>query len=335
MNQSDFQKTLDKYLSGRHTAEEETFIMEYLAANPMDDSPVFENEKERIGIRIKTRLFAQLFGGSVFQRLTPWLSVAASVLFLAGCWFLLDKNISADKAAMQENVLVSGLVEIRNTSEKPQHIPLKDGSTVILKKNSSLCLAENFGDHERKVYLRGEAFFQIKRNAAKPFIVSTGSLETKVLGTSFNVKSYENSPSVEVRVKTGRVSVYEGNEGKMVNRNGVILTPNQKITFDKKTRKMDLAIVENPLLVIPPHKTVHGFMFAEVPVSNVFSALEKSYGIDIVLENATADSCLFTGDLNGLTLFQQLDLICRSANISYERRGTALFVQGAGCSNNL
>jgi transmembrane sensor len=333
MNQFEFQETLGKYLSGQHTPEEEARIMDYLEAYPMDDMPVFENEKEIIGKRIRKQLSRRMFGQPLLIRLRPWLSLAACLALIAGTlvWYRISQSV--------ENLPIAGaaasseLVEIKNPSSVPQHIPLRDGSVVILKKNSSLSLDAHFGESERKVYLRGEAFFQIKRNTAKPFIVSTENLETKVLGTSFNVKSYENSPHVEVQVKTGRVSVYEGNDRQSINRNGVILTPNQRIVFNKKTRKMDLSIIENPLLIVSPDQVDHGFLFSEVPVIDVFSALEKSYGINIVLENETKDSCLFTGDLNGLTLFQQLDLICKSTNISYERRGTALFVQGAGCNN--
>ncbi|TLV00639.1 FecR family protein [Dyadobacter luticola] len=333
MNQYDFQKTLNKYLTGQHTPEEEEFILEYLKTNPLSEEAVFETEKDVIGKRIKRKLFASVFGKSLVMRLAPWMAAAASVLIVAGSWYFFTRKNNTETIAELDSNVSTGVFEIKNTSEKPQQVPLEDGSVVILKKNSSISVPEHFGRQHRLVYLHGEAFFQIKKDPSKPFIVSTGSLMTKVLGTSFSVKSYDESASVEVQVKTGRVSVYEGAVTKSANRNGVILTPNQKIVFDKKSKKMSLSIIENPLLIIPANETAHGFSFSDVPVKDVFSALEKSYGIDIVLENDTADSCLFTGDLNGLSMFQQLDLICKSANISYERRGTALFVEGAGCVN--
>ncbi|NIJ51409.1 FecR family protein [Dyadobacter arcticus] len=333
MNQYDFQKTLGKYLSGQHSPEEEQFILEHLKNNPLDESSVFEAEKDIIGKRIKRKLLKNTASKSVIIRMTPWLAAAASVLIVLSFSYFLTKKESPAITSESPDAGTLTVVEVKNTSGKPQRIPLEDGSIVVLEKNSSVSFPEHFGEKSRLVYLHGEAFFQIKKNISKPFIVSTGSLQTKVLGTSFTIKSYDGSPSVEVQVKSGRVSVYEDDYIKSDNKNGVILTPNQRIVFNKKSRKMELSIIENPLLVIPVSETEHGFSFSEVPVKNVFSALEKSYGIDIVLENDTTDSCLFTGDLNGLSLFQQLDLICKSANISYDRRGTALFVQGAGCSN--
>ncbi|MCF0053025.1 FecR family protein [Dyadobacter sp. LJ53] len=333
MNQYDFQKTLKKYLAGQQTQEEEDFILDHFKNNPLEETPVFEDEKEAIGKRIKKKIIADTIGEPILIRMKPFLAAAASVLVVIGFWyFFVNKNMP-ETVAGPDFLPNDSVIEIKNTSGKSQNVPLEDGSVVILQKNSSISYPEHFGKKNRLVYLHGEAFFQIKRNPAKPFIVSTGTLMTKVLGTSFTVKSYDESASVEVQVKTGRVSVYEGTAKNVVNPNGVILTPNQKIVFDKKSKKIELSIIENPMLVIPVSETEHGFTFSEVPVKHVFSALEKSYGIDIVLENDSTDSCLFTGDLNGLTLFQQLDLICQSANITYERRGTALFVQGAGCGD--
>jgi ferric-dicitrate binding protein FerR (iron transport regulator) len=64
---------------------------------------------------------------------------------------------------------------------------------VQLNPNSTISYPEHFGQKTRTVYLKGEAFFNIKRNPAKPFVVHTGDLVTEVLGTSFTIKSYENS----------------------------------------------------------------------------------------------------------------------------------------------
>lgn len=334
MNQYDFDHTLKKYLSGQHTPEEERYINDYFENNPLNETAVFESEKDVIGKRIKKKLYANTIGTSLLYRLRPWFAAsAASLLILLGCWYYLSRIESTNPASDVGFAPEPGAIEVKNTSDKPQNIPLEDGSLVVLKKNSSISFPEHFGEKNRLVYLQGEAFFQIKRNPAKPFIVAAGSLYTKVLGTSFTVKSYKESKTIEVQVKSGRVSVYESTVKKSINRNGVILTPNQKITFDKKSQKMELSIVENPLIIIPPAEIDYGFTFSDVPVKAVFSALEKSYGIDIILENDVLDDCLFTGDLNGLPLFEQVDIICKSVNVTCERRGTALFVQGAGCDS--
>ena len=332
MNQYDFDIVLQKYLSGEQSPEEEKFVLEYLENNPLNDSPVFESEKEIIGERIKRKLYTDIVGLPVYVRFLPWIKgIAASIAIVLGCWFFLNKTASTE-TLNPETVDGQSVVEIKNTSNKPQRVALEDGSIVILKAKSSISFPEHFGEKRRLVYLHGEAFFEIKRNPAKPFVVSTGNLSTQVLGTSFIVKSYDDARSIEVLVKSGRVSVYEAADKTSSSKNGVILTRNQKITFDKKSKKMELAIIENPVISLTETALAAGFTFLETPVKDAFLHLEKAYGIDIVIENDAVEACKFTGDLTNLTLFEQLDLICKSLNATYERRGTTLFVRGEGCS---
>ncbi|WP_254562394.1 FecR family protein [Dyadobacter diqingensis] len=332
MNQFDFDILLQKYLSGEQTPEEEKYVLEYLENNPPLASPVFESEKEQIGDRIKQKLHKSTIGEPWQIRFLPWIKgIAASILLVSGSWFLVNRIQNKESASI-ETIENRGVIEVKNTSNSPQRVPLEDGSVVILKQKSSISFPEHFGEERRLVYLHGEAFFQVKRNPAKPFVVSTENLATQVLGTSFTVKSYDDARSIEVLVTSGRVSVYEVADKVSANSNGVILTRNQKIVFDKKSKKMELAIVENPVITTSQLLSTHGFSFLETPVKDAFSLLEKAYGIDIVIENDAVETCLFTGDLTDLSLFEQLDLICKSVNASYERRGTTLFVRGEGCT---
>lgn len=333
MNQFDFDIILQKYLSGEHSPEEEKLVLAYLENNPMDTTPVFEAEKDKIGKRIKSRVFESTIGIPFYIRFMPALKgVAAALIILTCTWIYFNKSDFYTETAIGSSKSPA-VVEIKNTSNKPQRVSLEDGSIVILKEKSSISFPEHFGDERRLVYLHGEAFFEVKRNPAKPFVVSTENLVTQVLGTSFTVKSYDDSRSIEVQVKTGRVSVYETADKSSSNSsgNGVILTRNQKITFDKQSKKMELAIVDRPAIMPVPEVANHGFVFSETPLKESLAFLEKAYGIDIVIENDSVEKCLFSGDLTGLPLFDQLDLICKSVNANYERRGTTLFVHGEGC----
>lgn len=333
MNQYDFEQVLQKYISGEQTPEEERYIQEYLESNPMNDAPVLEDEKEQIGKRIQRKLYENTISTPLQVRLKPsYSTIAASVLLIIGCWYFLSGPESVAHLFEENLITTPGVIEVKNTSDKPQQIPLEDGSVVILKKNSSLSFPEHFGAKNRLVYLHGEAFFKIKRNPDKPFIVSTGNLVTQVLGTSFTIKSYDDARSIEVRVASGRVSVYEKSEKSARNSNGVILTPNQRIVFDKRSRKMELSIVEQPAVILKRSLAEMPFVFSEAPFKDALSVLEKAYGIDIVIESNIPDTCLFNGDLTDLAMFEQLDLICKSVNATYERRGTTVFVQGAGCT---
>lgn len=322
---------IEKYLSGNITPDEEVLLEKYLRENPAEESEVLLAEKTMIGKSIRKKLFKNTIHKHS-GRIWLWLpAAAASVLVVMGlAWSFLPK----EKGYLASIVSVLGDkeegFEVKNTSRKPQRLTLEDGSVVILQPNSRISYPDHFGDRKRMVYLHGEAFFNVKRDPSKPFIVSTENLATQVLGTSFNVKSYDGSGSIEVQVASGRVSVYEVSTNKTASRNGVILTPNQKIVFDKESRKMELGIVKNPAMVRPVESRQR-FEFSETPVSEALTMLEGTYGIDIVIEGDVLKNCLFTGDLNDLPMFEQLDLICKSVNMEYERRGTSLFVYGEGC----
>lgn len=333
MTPESYEQLIQKYIAGETTAEEDLRVEQYLKENPAEDSEVLLSEKDEIGQRIRQRVLANTTRKPV--KIGWWAAAAASVALLAGVfWYNAPKRgayFPALNSIWTWNDDSEGFA-VSNTSHKPQRLTLEDGSVVILQPNSRISYPEHFGERKRTVYLHGEAFFQVKRDVTKPFIVSTENLATQVLGTSFNVKSYDGAGSIEVQVATGRVSVYETSESKTASKNGFILTPNQKVVFDKESRKMELGIVKNPVAVKPAEAGVR-FEFAEIPAMDVLALLEKTYGIDIVVEGDVLRNCLFTGDLNELPMFDQLDLICKAVNAEYERRGASLFISGEGCGN--
>lgn len=335
MNQYEFNQLLEKYLAGECSPDEEKLVHEW-QENALKTNVLLLSEPEQVSV--KKRLW-QRITEAVFEETaqrpfykTQWFqwAAAASVIIVLGCgWFLSQQPDFEEKSIAQTFQMPHG-IEVKNTATNPRQIHLEDGSVVILKANSSVTYPEHFGKQSRSVFLKGEAFFNVKRDPTKPFVVHAGELVTEVLGTSFTVKSYEDAQSIEVVVATGRVSVYENSAKSTQQRNGLILTPNQKITFDKASRKLTPSIIEKPVVIQPPtHPTL--FIFEETPLPNVLKKLENAYGLQIIVENQMLNQCVFTADLNELPLRTQLDLICKSVNASFEQRGTSIFINGEGC----
>ncbi|GAB4014966.1 FecR family protein [Spirosoma koreense] len=340
MNQYDFDKLVEKYLAGQSSPGEEKLLHEWSEKKlEQSASPLDQVEQRVIGEQIWNRLYRHTLRRQPFLiRWGGWVAtgaVAASVVLLLMAGSLYWKwpvrpSTGAAVVAQGEAVEQPHTISIKNTTDKAQRISLKDGSAVVLKPRSSLSYPERFGDKTRQIYLQGEAFFDVRRDPARPFMVHTGALITQVLGTSFTIRSYDEDKAIEVLVTRGRVSVYESSEKSVSSRNGVILIPNQKITFDKASQKLTPGLVEVPQLVQPP-ETRTSFVFDKTPLTQVFAALNKAYGVEILIENQALNRCIFNGDLNDLPLFVQLDLICKSVNATYERRGTTLFIHGEGC----
>lgn len=340
MNQYDFDLLLQKYLAGECSPEEEKQVLEW-SEGMLESSRVVigPSEREQISKRLWKRL-SRLSGPTSWLD-SSWakIGIAASLLLVLGMvatalWpsAAPGKKAGSVASAMSNPGLPSGNIEVKNTSGKPYKMMLEDGTEVTLKPQSSLSHPEHFDDKARIVHLSGEAFFNVTKNPARPFFVYTGDLITRVLGTSFNVKSYNEDKSVEVSVVTGRVSVYENSKRTPQARNGIILNPNQKIRFDSGVKVLVPELVEEPVIVHPP-ETKAQFIFDEAPLSQVTAMIQETYGIEIVLESSALEDCVFTGDINDLPLYSQLKFICKSINANYELRGTTLFMSGKGCHN--
>jgi ferric-dicitrate binding protein FerR (iron transport regulator) len=139
-----------------------------------------------------------------------WYAAATLLLALAttASYFLLKQDRKAEKFDYASITPSKGLIENVNTSEKPIILKLPDGSTVELGSNSRISYANNFENLDtRDVYLLGEAFFTVTKNPGRPFRVFANEIVTKVLGTSFRIRSFEKDSTIQVVVRTGKVSV--------------------------------------------------------------------------------------------------------------------------------
>ena len=180
-------------------------------------------------------------------------------------------------------------------------ITLADGSTVRLNSQSKLSYPETFRHDAREVRLEGEAFFEVKKNKRKPFIVKSGNVVTTVLGTSFNVNSYP-AGKVAVTVATGKVKV--AFDTSTPQENSVLLTPNQQaiannnsIEKNNVTPGQYLAWIDNKLL------------FEEAPISEVVQILERWYGTHITLKNEKIGHCLLSAEFKNKSLAEIFQLI--------------------------
>lgn len=333
MTQQEFNDLSKRYLEGKTTKEEENQLLDWYNTQPKQIntnlSPAQKNEMEK---RLWRNLNAQIRPKStVLLSRLAWLSGIAACLTLGFVWFFKINPSSGNK---QLSVLTNQEqvgIEIKNTTQIEQEVKLDDGTLVVLKQKSSIIYDKTFNQAKREVYLKGEAFFKVKRNVTKPFVVHTGDLTTEVLGTSFRIKHHEKANTIEVAVTTGKVSVYTEKSSQKSERNGVILTPNQRVVFDVVSKNMVPGIVEKPVPIVAHEAISPQLVFKEASLEQVLDALSQLYGIEFVIANPNAKDCHITADLNGLSMFTQLELICKSIDATYEKRGTVVFINGDGC----
>ena len=330
MTKQEFNLLSNKYLQGLCSVEEELLLMRW--SEKLDDEnqlKISSSKKEEIRSRIWKNIHSKI-PNKHFSKITKiGISVVTS---LAACLLLVFLlNVRTTEISDSKSVNTSGM-EMKNMTLVDQKVLLKDGSLVILKPQSSLIYGKDFNIKKREVFLIGQAFFKVKRNVTKPFVVHSGDLNTEVLGTSFWVKSNARNNQIEVSVTSGKVSVYSNKVSDNNNLNGVILTRNQKVVFDIVSKTINPTIVDNPLPILTPDFSKDQLIFQATPLQSVLSTMSKHYGVEIILTNPKSNDCQITADLNGLPLFTQLDLICKSVGAIYEKRGTVIFITGDGCN---
>ncbi|MFN8345250.1 MAG: FecR family protein [Spirosomataceae bacterium] len=333
MTQQEFNDLSKRYLEGKTTEEEENQLMVWFNAQPTQlNTGLSPTQKNGIEKRMWRNLYTRIRPAStVMITRLAWLSGIAACLIMGLGWFFQINSPSENKqlSALTNREQVG--IEVKNTTPLEQEVKLEDGTVIVLKQNSSIVYDKTFNQTKREVHLNGEAFFKVKRNETKPFVVRTGDLTTEVLGTSFRIKHHQKANTIEVAVTTGKVSVYAEKSNHKSERNGIILTPNQRVVFDLVSKNMVPGIVEKPIPIATNEATPPQLVFKETSLVQVLDALSKLYGIEFVIVNPNAKDCRITADLNGLSLFTQLELICKSIDATYEKRGTVVFVYGDGC----
>ena len=336
MKKKEFDNLLQKFENGDCTPEEIIFLEGVVNESIVTHSElsIFKDEKEMQSEegRMWNKINVALFNKSKIRNLNKhnlWVQLTlAACLLIVGSFSIyiyipefFRRNVISDSRGM----------ETQNNANTNQTLTLPDGSKVVLEKNSSIIVSEDFGKVNRTVLLKGKAFFKVVRNEKKPFLVRMGNLVTEVLGTSFKVGSDNQNKSIEVAVISGKVSVYATSKNGISKKlNGVVLTPNLKAIYNTENQTIQESIVETPQLLLP-NLNKSDFIFNEIQFGDLRDRLKLFYGVEIIFVNREIEKCLFTGDLRGLDLFEQLDVAFLSIKAKYEVRGATIFVNGKSC----
>jgi ferric-dicitrate binding protein FerR (iron transport regulator) len=342
MNHKAFRQLLKRYLDNSCTDDERKIIDQWYELLDNENIDLSEREMDEVESRLWNKLQSAsrekntvipIKKRSVFS----WKYAAAAcllglVLISGILWFGSNAKSSAPDTLVAAKV-TAGFLEQANTGNTPKDVKLEDGSTVTIYPGSKLAVPKHFMAAKREVYLEGQAFFKVSKNPNRPFFVYNNNIVTQVLGTSFDIRG--KNGQVEVAVKTGRVAVYENKEQITLDEvqqksNGVIITPNQKVTYYQEERHFITSIVDQPVPVPKESKTAEtNFIYNETPLYRVLNDLENIYELEIVLENEKLRNCLFTGDLTGQNLFNKLEGICLVFNATYEIKGTKILLKAA------
>ncbi len=245
-------------------------------------------EKVQNKIQEKSQSNSTRFGKLISN---PLMRIAAAVL-VAAMLSVAGYEMVTNKAESPK------ILEISSADQVVKSFKLSDGTLVSLNSDTQLKYPKKFGKDTREVTIEGEAFFEVKPNKNKPFIIHAGNAQIKVLGTSFNVSAYPRARLVEVIVETGKVKV--SNKLTVTEQtNELILDPGDKGTLVYSSNALLKTTNQDPNFMA--WKT-HNLIFRATSLSEVISNLEKVYKVNIRLDDPKLNGLLLTAHFNDYPL---------------------------------
>jgi transmembrane sensor len=255
-----------------------------------------------------------------------------AAVILTGFFYNTATTPAKDKIAKSE-------VSTKNGSRTKIQLP--DGSTVWLNSSSKLVYDnDHFGTGIREVSLTGEAYFDVVKNPAKPFVIHTAKMDIKVLGTAFNVKCYPGEKTTETSLIRGSVEVTLKDRQEKI-----MMKPNEKLIINNDEVKQTVepvkpiiasqkAVVlkERPIIELRNHLTLYPadnsivetawkenrLVFSSETLEEIALKMERWYGVNIIIASEKLKKELLTGAFEVETIYQALDALQLTTPFAYK-----------------
>jgi ferric-dicitrate binding protein FerR (iron transport regulator) len=224
---------------------------------------------------------------------------------------------------------------------------LPDGTKVWLNSSSKLKYAQLIGGLTREVELEGEAFFDVAKDPQRPFIVHADSLEIKVLGTTFTIKSYPQDPTIEATLLQGAIEIIRKDNP---NTPHVILKPNEKLVFSKHLppalahspdsmihqpmpAPTDMAVNSLPRNIPDSEKVETGWVYNKLvfdgdSFKELAVKMERWYNVNIIFKDPRLYTYHFAGSFAHESIQEALNALQLTAGFTYKIKGNEIELYG-------
>lgn len=302
---------LEKYISGECSKEEEAQVHRWLDANDVNDYPnVYSESKQareaEAGWQRMTDQFDDIRAGSKERRSffkSHFRAVASVIVILAGLSVYMYRH-SVPKFQYGS--------EYRTTYGEIKRFNLPDGTTVTLNACSVLEVAKDYNRKNRDVYIKGEAYFEVKQQAGVPFTVNAKEILVTALGTSFDVSAFHDDPAITVSLNDGKARVKPMT---IKSAKDMTLAPGEEVVYKKDEGGM---VKErfNPRVRLAWQKQI--IFFEDADMQEVVRKLERAYGVTINTQNLKPRHWRLTGDFKNQTLNDVLESLSFNYSLKYK-----------------
>jgi transmembrane sensor len=222
-------------------------------------------------------------------------------------WFLIQP--------FSPNQAEAPLITISSRPGMQISFTLPDSTVVYLNSGSSLTYPQAFRNKERQVKLNGEAYFHVTHHPEHPFVVKlrNDNMRVRVLGTSFNIQSYNDEPTIQTTLVSGKVEV------EFINSRNTwsycTLKPGDKASYEVDQHTVHIRTVQT---ICETAWKDNMLVFQNTSMADVLTELSHYYNVHFTVTSPIINSYSFTGTFIGRQLSQVLDYLCLSSDIGYE-----------------
>lgn len=201
-------------------------------------------------------------------------------------------------------------------------LTLPDGSTVWLNAGSKMVYSQGFGVSDRRLAFQGEGYFEVEKNDEMPFLVQTHDVNVTVVGTKFNFRNYPEDEEAVVELLEGKVALENPLKEEAVR----YLSPNEKMVLHKATGKMDITSAKVKEVTL---WTENILLFDEDLLPDIVRELERSYHVQIEIENEDLKQTRFYGQFNQLeqNIYDVLGMLSETGKLKYHEEGKVIYLK--------
>jgi len=286
---------ISQYIQGKSSEEENHLLLEWLKESPENRKRLFsekdiwdtydyhadlksyptDSELEILKLKLKTEIFTY---NSLFGR---FIQIAAILLVVFGLGWA-TRYLSFNKP---QPVLEATIQEIAVPKGQVNQVFLADGTRIWINSQSKVIIPSIFASNERVIQLTGEAYFEVARDATRPFKVEVKGQRLEVLGTTFNIRAYPNHKEIQTTLSEGKVKLFTQTQQ-------AILNPGEQSSYDQETRKLTITLV-NPSNF---NSWKDGrFEFQNEDLVEVFKVVERWYDVEIKYNEKDFKGMHFSG----------------------------------------
>lgn len=339
MQKKEIHDLIAGHLTGSLNPDEDRMLRQWLEAKE-ENMEVFVQLKENwqyppvsktkiIGSEdIKSKIWSKYTGNhnDRFQRTQPhsfrFVSVAATIAIIVSSIFAFYYY---EYYGPNEDTRPSPIsyIQKENLPGRKSTIFLNDGTIVNLNSASSIRYPEVFSDSSREVYLEGEAYFEVAKDADKPFTVITKNIRTLAVGTAFNIKSFSDSKEIEISLTEGKVHISDDRSS--VKDSHFDLLPGQQIVYSMENERF-LNIEK-----FDANETLgwkDGILyFKKANFSMIKNDIERWFGVKLQVQPDHYPDISYTGEFHNQSLQNILYSIGFVQKFNFDIKGTEVFIQ--------